>query len=106
MSLTLGIQTLGALDAGQIGTSIILGPALCAKIPVLLHDLSSEQTNKGLAFAEKLFGEGRLETWLLSLREPGAQILPILDSGGGTEPQGHPSHQSKFNRYHPDYSSE
>ncbi|KAL0570715.1 hypothetical protein V5O48_011249 [Marasmius crinis-equi] len=66
MSLAHGIRTLGVLGAGQMGTGIALVSALRAKVPVLLHDRSSEQTKKGLAFAEKLLekdvSKGRIKS--------------------------------------------
>ncbi|KAL0072629.1 hypothetical protein AAF712_000392 [Marasmius tenuissimus] len=66
MSVAHGIRTLGVLGAGQMGTGIALVSALRAKVPVLLHDRSSEQTKKGLAFAEKLLekdvSKGRIKS--------------------------------------------
>ena len=47
-----------------MGTGIALVSALRAKVPVLLHDRSTEQVTKGLAFVDKLLekdvGKGRL----------------------------------------------
>ncbi|KAF8674805.1 hypothetical protein AX14_005229, partial [Amanita brunnescens Koide BX004] len=64
MSIAHGIRTLGVLGAGQMGTGIALVSALRAKVPVLLHDRSTEQVTKGLAFVDKLLekdvGKGRL----------------------------------------------
>ncbi|KAF9047532.1 3-hydroxyacyl-CoA dehydrogenase [Panaeolus papilionaceus] len=64
MSIPHGIRTLGVLGAGQMGTGIALVAALRAKVPVLLHDRSSEQVAKGLSLVDKLLtkdvGKGRL----------------------------------------------
>jgi 3-hydroxybutyryl-CoA dehydrogenase len=64
MSITHGIRTLGVLGAGQMGMGIALVSALHAKVPVLLHDRSTEQVKKGLALVDKLLekdvGKGRL----------------------------------------------
>ncbi|KAL1744828.1 3-hydroxyacyl-CoA dehydrogenase [Schizophyllum fasciatum] len=49
-----GIRTLGVLGAGQMGTGIAFVAALRAKVPVLLHDRSQDQMNKGLALMDKL----------------------------------------------------
>ncbi|KAI0087113.1 3-hydroxyacyl-CoA dehydrogenase [Irpex rosettiformis] len=49
-----GIRTLGVLGAGQMGLGIAYVSALRAKVPVQLHDRSSEQIKKGLAFMDKL----------------------------------------------------
>ncbi|KAL0570767.1 hypothetical protein V5O48_011195 [Marasmius crinis-equi] len=66
MSLAHGIRVPGVLDGGHMGTSITLISALCAGVPVLLHDRSSEQTNKGLPLTEKLlekdFSAGRIKS--------------------------------------------
>lgn len=47
-----------------MGTGIALVSALRAKVPVLLHDRSTEQVKKGLALVDKLLekdiGKGRL----------------------------------------------
>ncbi|KAG7091264.1 hypothetical protein E1B28_010314 [Marasmius oreades] len=48
------IRTLAVLGAGQMGTGIALVSSLRAKVPVLLHDKSPQQTKKGLTFLEKL----------------------------------------------------
>ncbi|PPR00071.1 hypothetical protein CVT24_008973 [Panaeolus cyanescens] len=64
MSVAHGIRKLGVLGAGQMGTGIALVAALRAKVPVLLHDRSSEQVAKGLSLVDKLLakdvGKGRL----------------------------------------------
>jgi len=64
MSMAHGIRTLGVLGAGQMGTGIALVAALRAKVPVLLHDRSSEQITKGLSLVDKLLakdvGKGRI----------------------------------------------
>lgn len=83
MSIAHGIRTLGVLGGGQmgmfgsdlipcsslidfgsLGTGIALVSALHAKVPVLLHDRSKEQINKGLLLVDKLLakdvGKGRL----------------------------------------------
>ncbi|KAM6502731.1 3-hydroxyacyl-CoA dehydrogenase, NAD binding domain containing protein [Amanita muscaria] len=64
MGIAHGIRTLGVLGAGQMGTGIALVSALRAKVPVLLHDRSSEQVRKGLGLVDKLLekdvGKGRL----------------------------------------------
>ena len=54
MSISHGIRQLGVLGAGQMGTGIALVSALRAKVPVLLHDRSSEQVSKGLSLVDKL----------------------------------------------------
>ena len=64
MSVAHGIRTLGVLGAGQMGTGIALVSALRAKVPVLLHDKSPDQLNKGLSLVDKLLekdvGKGRI----------------------------------------------
>lgn len=64
MSISHGIRQLGVLGAGQMGTGIALVSALRAKVPVLLHDQSSEQVSKGLSLVDKLLtkdvAKGRL----------------------------------------------
>ena len=64
MTIAHGIRTLGVLGAGQMGTGIALVAALRAKVPVLLHDRSSEQITKGLSLVDKLLakdvGKGRI----------------------------------------------
>jgi 3-hydroxybutyryl-CoA dehydrogenase len=64
MSISHGIRQLGVLGAGQMGTGIALVSALRAKVPVLLHDRSSEQVSKGLSLVDKLLtkdvAKGRL----------------------------------------------
>ena len=64
MSISHGIRQLGVLGAGQMGTGIALVSALRAKVPVLLHDRSSEQVSKGLLLVDKLLtkdvAKGRL----------------------------------------------
>ncbi|KAF8622960.1 hypothetical protein AX15_006632 [Amanita polypyramis BW_CC] len=64
MSIAHGIRTLGVLGAGQMGTGIALVSALRAKVPVLLHDRSTDQVKKGLNLVDKLLekdvGKGRL----------------------------------------------
>ncbi|KAJ7032703.1 3-hydroxyacyl-CoA dehydrogenase [Mycena alexandri] len=60
-----GIQTLGVLGAGQMGTGIALVAALRAKIPrVLLHDRDPAQIRSGLSLMDKLLakdvGKGRI----------------------------------------------
>ncbi|KIK02450.1 hypothetical protein K443DRAFT_517155 [Laccaria amethystina LaAM-08-1] len=57
MSIAHGIRRLGVLGAGQMGTGIALVSALRAKVPVLLHDRSSEQVTKGLSLVEKLLAK-------------------------------------------------
>ncbi len=57
MSISHGIRTLGVLGAGQMGTGIALVSALRAKVPVLLHDRSSEQVAKGLSLVDKLLAK-------------------------------------------------
>ncbi|KIM40410.1 hypothetical protein M413DRAFT_179053 [Hebeloma cylindrosporum] len=57
MSITHGIRQLGVLGAGQMGTGIALVSALRAKVPVLLHDRSSEQVAKGLSLVDKLLAK-------------------------------------------------
>ncbi|RDB25009.1 3-hydroxybutyryl-CoA dehydrogenase [Hypsizygus marmoreus] len=57
MSIAHGIRTLGVLGAGQMGTGIALVAALRAKVPVLLHDRSSEQITKGLSLVDKLLAK-------------------------------------------------
>lgn len=57
MSIAHGIRTVGVLGAGQMGTGIALVSALRAKVPVLLHDRSSEQVTKGLSLMEKLLAK-------------------------------------------------
>ena len=54
MTIVHGIRSLGVIGAGQMGTGIAMVAALRAKVPVLLHDTSKEQVNKGLAFVERL----------------------------------------------------
>lgn len=49
-----GIRTLGVLGSGQMGLGIAYVAALRAKVPVLLHDRSSVQLQKGLALMDKL----------------------------------------------------
>ncbi|GJE94649.1 3-hydroxyacyl-CoA dehydrogenase [Phanerochaete sordida] len=49
-----GIRTLGVLGAGQMGLGIAYVAALRAKVPVLLHDRSTAQIQKGLALMDKL----------------------------------------------------
>lgn len=57
MSLAHGIRTLGVLGAGQMGTGIALVSALRAKVPVLVHDKSSEQVKRGLSLVDKLLAK-------------------------------------------------
>ena len=57
MSIAHGIHRLGVLGAGQMGTGIALVSALRAKVPVLLHDRSSEQVTKGLSLVDKLLAK-------------------------------------------------
>ncbi|KAF9478130.1 hypothetical protein BDN70DRAFT_860706 [Pholiota conissans] len=57
MSIPHGIRTLGVLGAGQMGTGIALVSALRAKVPVLLHDRSTEQVTKGLSLVDKLLAK-------------------------------------------------
>lgn len=57
MSIAHGIRTVGVLGAGQMGIGIALVAALRAKVPVLLHDRSSEQITKGLALVDKLLAK-------------------------------------------------
>jgi 3-hydroxybutyryl-CoA dehydrogenase len=52
-----GIRTLAVLGAGQMGTGIALVSALRAKVPVLIHDRSSDQINKGLSLVDKLLAK-------------------------------------------------
>ncbi|EKM53610.1 uncharacterized protein PHACADRAFT_260050 [Phanerochaete carnosa HHB-10118-sp] len=49
-----GIRTLGVLGSGQMGLGIAYVAALRAKVPVLLHDRSSAQIQKGLALMDRL----------------------------------------------------
>ncbi|KIP08640.1 hypothetical protein PHLGIDRAFT_87836 [Phlebiopsis gigantea 11061_1 CR5-6] len=49
-----GIRTLGVLGSGQMGLGIAYVSALRAKVPVLLHDRSSVQIQKGLELMDKL----------------------------------------------------
>ncbi|KAF8963580.1 3-hydroxyacyl-CoA dehydrogenase [Flammula alnicola] len=57
MSIAHGIRTLGVLGAGQMGIGIALVSALRAKVPVLLHDRSTEQMTKGLGLVDKLLAK-------------------------------------------------
>jgi len=57
MSIAHGIKTLGVLGAGQMGLGIAFVSALRAKVPVLLHDRSSTQIDKGLALMDKLLAK-------------------------------------------------
>jgi len=57
MSVSHGIRQLGVLGAGQMGTGIALVSALRAKVPVLLHDRSSEQVTRGLSLVDKLLAK-------------------------------------------------
>lgn len=57
MSIAHGIHRLGVLGAGQMGIGIALVSALRAKVPVLLHDRSSEQVTKGLSLVDKLLAK-------------------------------------------------
>lgn len=57
MSLSHGIRTLGVLGAGQMGTGISFVSALRAKVPVLVHDRSSEQVKKGFSLVDKLLAK-------------------------------------------------
>ncbi|KAG6913419.1 hypothetical protein DXG01_006972 [Tephrocybe rancida] len=57
MSIAHGIRTLGVLGAGQMGTGIALVAALCAKVPVLLHDRFPDQIKKGLSLMDKLLAK-------------------------------------------------
>jgi 3-hydroxybutyryl-CoA dehydrogenase len=57
MSISHGIRQLGVLGAGQMGTGIALVSALRARVPVLLHDRSSEQVAKGLSLVDKLLAK-------------------------------------------------
>ena len=57
MSIAHRIHRLGVLGAGQMGTGIALVSALRAKVPVLLHDRSSEQVTKGLSLVDKLLAK-------------------------------------------------
>ncbi|KAJ3483357.1 hypothetical protein NLI96_g6365 [Meripilus lineatus] len=54
MSIAHGIRTLGVLGSGQMGLGIAFVAALRAKVPVLLHDRSEVQVQKGLALMDKL----------------------------------------------------
>ncbi|KAK7691298.1 hypothetical protein QCA50_004692 [Cerrena zonata] len=54
MSVAHGIRTLGVLGSGQMGLGIAYVAALRARIPVLIHDRSEVQLQKGLAFMDKL----------------------------------------------------
>ncbi|KAJ3551619.1 hypothetical protein NM688_g4601 [Phlebia brevispora] len=49
-----GVRTLGVLGAGQMGLGIAYVAALRARVPVLLHDRSPVQIQKGLALMDKL----------------------------------------------------
>ena len=66
MSIAHGIRTLGVLGAGQMGTGIALVSAVRARVPVLLHDRSTEQVTKGLSLMDKLLAKdvakGRLSS--------------------------------------------
>ncbi|KAJ7496671.1 hypothetical protein FB451DRAFT_1335140 [Mycena latifolia] len=57
MSLPHGIRTLGVLGAGQMGLGIAFVSALRARVPVILHDRSPEQVQKGLALMDKLLAK-------------------------------------------------
>ncbi|KAJ7687549.1 hypothetical protein B0H14DRAFT_3055383 [Mycena olivaceomarginata] len=57
MSIPHGIRTLGVLGAGQMGLGIAFVSALRAKVPVLLHDRSTDQVTKGLALMDKLLAK-------------------------------------------------
>jgi len=52
-----GIKTLGVLGAGQMGLGIAYVAALRAKVPVLLHDRSPAQIDKGLRLMDKLLAK-------------------------------------------------
>ncbi|KAG5646215.1 hypothetical protein DXG03_004041 [Asterophora parasitica] len=54
MSIAHGIRSLGVLGAGQMGLGIALVASLRAKVPVLLHDRSTDQVKKGLSLMDKL----------------------------------------------------
>ncbi|KAI0821166.1 3-hydroxyacyl-CoA dehydrogenase [Irpex lacteus] len=53
-AVTHGIRSLGVLGAGQMGLGIAYVSALRAKVPVLLHDRSASQIQKGLSLMDKL----------------------------------------------------
>ncbi|KAG2745393.1 hypothetical protein P692DRAFT_20850119 [Suillus brevipes Sb2] len=65
MSIAHGIERLGVLGAGQMGTGIAFVSALHAKVPVLLHDKSAHQVSKGISLIDKLLAKdvskGRLQ---------------------------------------------
>ncbi|KAI0060614.1 hypothetical protein BV25DRAFT_1827803 [Artomyces pyxidatus] len=52
-----GVKQLAVLGAGQMGLGIAFVAALRAKVPVLLHDRSPEQVQKGLALMDKLLAK-------------------------------------------------
>ncbi|KAI0313318.1 3-hydroxyacyl-CoA dehydrogenase [Amylostereum chailletii] len=57
MSIAHGIKQIGVLGAGQMGLGIAYVSALRAKVPVLLHDRSHEQIQKGLSLMDKLLAK-------------------------------------------------
>ncbi|KIY62069.1 hypothetical protein CYLTODRAFT_427180 [Cylindrobasidium torrendii FP15055 ss-10] len=79
-----GIRTVGVLGAGQMGLGIALVSALRAKVPVLLHDKSSDQVANGLAFADKLLAKdvskGRISSE--EAKEARDRISPVSDLSG------------------------
>lgn len=52
-----GIRSLGVLGAGQMGSGIAFVSALRARVPVLIHDRSQTQIDKGLALMDKLLAK-------------------------------------------------
>jgi 3-hydroxybutyryl-CoA dehydrogenase len=52
-----GIRSLGVLGAGQMGSGIAFVSALRARVPVLIHDRSQSQIEKGLALMDKLLAK-------------------------------------------------
>ncbi|KAI0035611.1 3-hydroxyacyl-CoA dehydrogenase [Vararia minispora EC-137] len=57
MSVAHGFRRIGVLGAGQMGLGIAFVSALRAKVPVLLHDRSATQIDKGLSLMDKLLAK-------------------------------------------------
>ncbi|KAI0048827.1 hypothetical protein FA95DRAFT_1604928 [Auriscalpium vulgare] len=76
-----GINKLAVLGAGQMGLGIAFVAALRAKVPVLLHDRSPHQIEKGLALYDKLLAKDVAKAKISEADARGArERLSVVDS--------------------------